>query len=176
MLTLRLLTTSDVEDLWPRLRLEDQEETIVLGSNPREALLMGAFDNMFVGISKGRAYAIETPGGDVIGAIGFTSTGYLWALSTRFNPAESRELFRRTPEIAFKLLYEAVDRGAIPSDGTLGNYIHAKNKPALRWLKASKCFDIDEEKEVDAKGETFYTFHSKPMDDVLSACASPFQH
>jgi hypothetical protein len=170
-ISLRRLTTADVEDLYPRLRVEDKEECIVLGSTPKEALLMGAFDNLFSGISKGRAYAITDETG-IIGAIGFTSSGYLWALSSKFSPSQARSLFKATPDITFRLVFEAIDKGAIQSDGILHNILHAKNTPALKWLRASKCFDVDLEDELAVGAEVFYNFKTKPIEEVLRACAS----
>lgn len=130
---------------------------------------MGAFDNLFSGISKGRAYAITDATG-VIGAIGFTSSGYLWALSSKFSPSQARALFKQTPEITFKLIFEAIDRGAIHKDGDLHNLLHARNTPALKWLRASKCFELNLEDELAVGNETFYTFKTKPIEEVLAAC------
>lgn len=164
MIELRLLTTADVEDLYPRLRLEDKEETICLGSNPREALLMGAFDNVFTGISNGRAYALVNPSRDglVIGAIGFTSSGYLWALSGKFTKGETMELFARTNEIVGDLLEEARKKGALfPGNAFLHNVIHARNKAAMKWLDRCGLFVLDRDNPIDCDGEVFYNFRTK---------------
>lgn len=168
MIELRLLTTDDVEDLYPRLRLEDKEETICLGSNPREALLMGAFDNYFSKISNGRAYALVS-NDIVIGAIGFTSSGYLWALSAKFTKSETMELFARTNEIVTMLLEEAEKKGALfmgagqhpASDSFLHNIIHSRNKPAIKWLERSGLFVIDRDNPVEVGQEVFYPFRTK---------------
>lgn len=165
---LRLLTTSDVEDLYPRLRLEDKEEVICLGSNSREALLMGAFDNVFSGISNGRAYALVTEEDQVIGAVGYSSSGFLWALCTKFSASEIRELFWRTPEILDFLVDEAKKRGALfKGDSFLHNMIHARNRPAMKWLEKSGRFAIDRENAIDVSGETFYSFRTL-MDHELA--------
>ena len=164
MIELRLLTTSDVEDLYPRLRLEDKEETICLGSNPREALLMGAFDNYFSKISNGRAYALVDPSAHytVIGAIGFTSSGYLWALSTKFTKSQTMELFARTNEIVTMLLEEAEKKGALfTGNSFLHNIIHSRNKPAIKWLERSGLFVIDRDNPVEVGQEVFYPFRTK---------------
>lgn len=160
MIELRLLTTADVEDLYPRLRLEDKEETICLGSNPREALLMGAFDNVFM-CSKGRAYALVNTEGTIIGAIGFTSSGFLWALSVKFSPAERRELFTRTTEIVERLLYEASKKGALfLGDSYLHNVIHGRNRVAMKWLDRCGLFALDRDNPIDVSGEVFYPFRT----------------
>lgn len=160
-ITLRILKTSDVEDLYPRLRIEDKEECIILGSNPREALIMGALDNIY-SASKGRAYAIISSENGLIGAIGFTSAGYLWALSTKFSFLDLKELWTRTPEITKRLLAEAKVNGVF-TDGFapyFHNIIHTRNKVALRWLQRSKVFGVFPESPVDVGGEVFYPFRT----------------
>jgi len=168
---LRLLTTDDVEDLYPRLRLEDKEETICLGSNPREALLMGAFDNLYMA-SLGRAYALVNPAGTVIGALGFTSSGFLWALSAPFSRSERRELFTRTREILDRLISEAGKRGAL-FEGFLHNLIHARNRVAIKWLERSGLFNIDLETPVEVGAEVFYTFRTKTPHERFPLIAVP---
>jgi hypothetical protein len=165
-ITLRLLTTSDVDDLWPRLRLEDKEECICLGNTPREALLMGALDNVF-SFSQGRAYALVEDD-IIIGALGFSCAGCLWALSTKFNTRQLRELFKRTPEFVLRLLKEAETTGALMHP-FLSNIIHARNKVAMRWMKASKCFNIGTDYEVASNDEIFYPFATKPISEILAA-------
>lgn len=170
-ITLRLLTMADVEDLHPRLRVEDKEETVCLGSNPRQALLMGAFDNVFLS-SRGRAYALVNPEGTVIGAIGFTSSGALWALSAKFTPSERRELFSRTDEIVERLLKEASEKRAFfsPDAPFLHNLIHARNKPAIKWLKWSELFRVEDGTPLEINGETFYYFRTlQPWELTLNA-------
>lgn len=162
---LRLLTTADVHDLHPRLRVEDQEECIVLGSNPREALLMGAFDNVFSGVSRGRAYAIESDKNGLIGAIGFTSTGYLWALSVKFALGDLRELYKRTSELHTRLLKEARENGVFQESPYMEPYfhniIHARNAISMKWLSRCGDFLVFLESPVDVGGQVFYPFRSK---------------
>lgn len=168
---LRLLTSADVDNLYPRLRIEDKEECIVLGSNPREALLMGAFDNLFSGISKGRAYAL-VDSGEIIGAIGFTSSGYLWALSTKFSQAQLRELWARTREITERLLKEATAKGAIDATQPyFHNIVHTRNKVALRWLQRSGLFAVFPENPVEVGDQLFYPFRSLLEHEMMPACA-----
>lgn len=193
---LKLLTTQDVEDLYPRLRIEDQEECIVLGSNPREALLMGAFDNVF-SVSRGRAYAlIDFPdrkcvnahdrcyeGGEcplcefvsepkIIGAIGFTSSGFLWALSCKFSLKQLRELWRRTPEITNRLIFEAKCKGVfIDMPAYFHNIVHSRNKTAMRWLKKCGLYQVSTEYPVDVGGEVFYPFRSLLPEEMKPVCA-----
>lgn len=171
---LRLLTTADVEDLYPRLRLEDKEECIVLGSNPREALLMGAFDNVF-SVSKGRAYAL-TENTIIIGAIGFTSSGYLWALSTKFSRSQLKELWLRTKEITHRLLSEARSKGVFSNDHAphFHNLVHTRNKVALRWLQKSGVFAVFPEREVEVGSDVFYPFRTLlpfEMKEPAATCA-----
>lgn len=161
MIELRLLTTADVEDLYPRLRLEDKEECIVLGSNPKEALLLGAFDNVFAGISRGRAYALVDDS-VVIGAIGFTSSGFLWALSTKFSKKQLRELWVRTKEITHRLLNEAKHKGVFTGEAApyFQNVVHTRNKVALRWLQKSGVFGVFPDGAVEVGEEVFYPFRT----------------
>ena len=158
-ITLRLLTTADVEDLHPRLRQVDKDETVCLGSNPREALLMGAFDNIFQA-SRGRAYAL-VDADTVIGAVGFSSAGYLWALSTDFSPSQRKELFFRTGELLEKLHSEARRRGALVDIPFFHNIIHSKNRVAIKWLERSGLFMVDRDNPIEHDGEVFYNFRSK---------------
>lgn len=171
---LRLLTTADVHDLHPRLRVEDQEECIVLGSNPREALLMGAFDNVFSGVSRGRAYAIISDKNGLIGAIGFTSTGYLWALSVKFALGDLRELYKRTPELHARLLKEARENGVFQESPYMEPYfhnvIHARNSTSMKWLAKCGDFLVFQENPIDVGGETFYPFRSKVPSEKIPAC------
>lgn len=159
-IAMRKLTMADVEDLHPRLRHEDQEECIVLGSNPREALIMGSFDNM-MSYSRGAAYALVKDD-IVIGAIGFTSSGFLWALSTKFSLATLRELWRRTPEITQFLLAMAIRRGVFPLGQPIyfQNVVHTRNKTALRWLQRSGLFRVFHEEPVEVGAEVFYPFRT----------------
>lgn len=180
---LRQLTAADVEDLYPRLRIEDQEECIALGSNPREALLMGAFDNVF-SVSRGRAYAlVDWPHGvcadddcyctpEVVGAIGFTSSGFLWALSCKFSSKQLRELWKRTPEITNRLIFEAKCKGVFMDlPAYFHNIVHARNKTAMRWLKKCGLYQVSEEYPIDVSGEVFYPFRSLLPEEMLPACA-----
>lgn len=161
-ITLRLFTTADVEDLYPRLRIEDKEECIVLGSNPREALIMGALDNVFSGASRGRAYALISAENGLIGAIGFTSSGYLWALSIKFAYGDLRELWKRTREITQRLLKEAHARGVFIGQtfAYFHNVIHTRNKVSIRWLQQSGLFGVFTDSPIDVGTEVFYPFRT----------------
>lgn len=142
------LTWGICRQLGKKIRPEDAIECLHKGYTPEMA--------MFSGIGTGEAYA-AFHGLSAIGAFGWTKEGRVWSLWAPLTKAESLSVLRQTPEWVSRMV-------AHSGRPFLDNKVHALNRKAIAWLKASKCFQVDREAEpVD--GQPYHYFSTRH--DVL---------
>lgn len=128
LLTPRALTWGLCRQLGKRIRPEDARECELKGYTPEMAMFAGCG-------TTGEAFAAmhgETP----IGAFGWTEAGRIWSLWANLTLAEAKCVLGQTPKWVSRMV-------AVSGRTYLDNWVHADNRKALAWLRASRCFGID---------------------------------
>lgn len=112
--------------LAPKVRHSDRLEC--LNENVYDALLYGTR-------SGGDAWSVREAE-TVIGAFGFTDHGTIWALFQDLSLRQSVQVLRHTPLWVAQMVRQS-------GRPFLFNFVHEDNKPALGWIEASRCFQVD---------------------------------
>lgn len=144
------LTQAHCDELAPNLRPMDRAEVEAHGYTARDALWYAQMDN--------HSHALMAARG-CVGAFGFTDMGTIWSLFAPLNNAEAFTLTKNTPAWVKWMLGQS-------GKMTLLNSVAVANVQAIKWLKASRCFDIDEAYEFHHGGLTWHPFQTKPLSEL----------
>jgi hypothetical protein len=140
-------------DLSERIRPGDRMECLSMGNSPLQALSTG--------IMTGKASAALRRSGACMGAFGWSFQGTIWSLwASDLTTKEKLQILRQTPEWVSSFVQTS-------GRDYLWNYVAANNIMGIAWLRASRCFWIeDDEPRLIVSGEPFYYFQTLP------ACAN----
>lgn len=142
------LTWEALLTLAPDIRYEDLVEC---EGRPYDAILRGSLPN-------GDAWVALSPDRP-LGVFGYSAdSARCWSLWTKLSRPEALAILRHTPLWAHTM----VRQSGLPK---LHNYVHTQNLPAIKWLEASGCFDINWTPTRDPKGTTtlpVYYFETTP--------------
>lgn len=97
-----------------------------------------------------------------VGCWGWTQRGAVWSYWTELDRVQSRELLRHTPQMVSEMLMDSTAVG-FPC---LENYVWEDNTAAIKWLRASKCFDISLDRDIILSNKRFHHFRTKPLEVV----------
>lgn len=124
-LVARPLTWEHCQALGPRLTPEEATEVSHSGLDPTQALAYG----LLFGFSRA---AVREDTAEPVGAYGYTPEGVIWSLWAPLTRKESVQVLRAAPTWIAGL----VARSGLPK---LHNAVSADNRPALRWLNATRA-------------------------------------
>lgn len=149
------LTWSSAKRFARVIRASDKVECYANGSTPERSLLWAT--------EHGPAWAAFEGDSQVpVGVWGWTEKGAIWSYWAELDRVQSRELLRRTPAMVAEMLEEARTIGWT----RLGNYVWEDNTAALAWLRASKCFDIELDRDTILANRRFHHFMTKTLEEV----------
>lgn len=123
----RPLELHDIPDIASRLRQADLDEIYAAGFPNAEICLT-------VGLTLGPV-ALVLEGDVPVGVFGFTHFGIVWSFWSNLTRAQSREILARTPEYVAAMVQRS-------GNDRLYNVVMTSNRHAVRWLRASGCFDM----------------------------------
>lgn len=144
------LKRTHCEQLIPHLRPMDRLEVEAHGYTPRDALWWAMMEEK-------RSHAIVAQRG-CIGAFGYTQPGVIWSLFAGLSNAEAFTITKNTVHWV---------RHMVQASGRpfLHNSVAVANIQAVKWLKASKAFFLDEREEYHFNGLSWHPFMTKPLAD-----------
>ena len=143
------LNYGHILSLAPRMRQADLLDLTVHGGDPEGALVSG--------LASGEAYAVLSDG-VVIGAGGWTVEGSIWTLWADLTTPQARELLRWAGRWARVL--------AIRSKRPLSNVFLRGNTLTERWLRLTRCVDIDYANPIHWQGRDYLAFRLKPLEEL----------
>ena len=127
----------------------DITECTLMGLTPEQALATALVT------TNDQAFAACLEDGAPVGAFGWTPQGAIWSLWVPLSPGIAREVLLRTPWwVAFMVASSGLKH--------LCNFVHTKNTRTIKWLKASRCFDLDSYISKTASGDYFYFQTKEP--------------
>lgn len=148
------LTLAHAAALAPRLRAEDVADLKDHGAGAEGALARAL-------VEEGEAWAIisrkEGWPDTVIGAGGWTATGYVWTLWADLSVGQARDVLRMAIPYARIL--------AIRSGRPLENWFREGNEATASFLRATGCVDFTEERAMIGD-RLFRRFKLKSLEDL----------
>lgn len=145
------LTIKAGEELAPTLRHMDRLEVTAHGFTPKDAL-------WFAAMNPSRSWALYGPDG-IIGAFGYSTLGTIWSLFTLLTPKECVVITKETP----RWVKAMVEDSGLP---TLANAVATANLQAVRWLKSSGAFTLNEARGYSFGGLNWLPFQTKPLSEL----------
>lgn len=164
MLIARTLTAQGAQDLQGAMRKADLTELAIVMSSPLEAMSLMLLDALSRG-SIGEAWEIINYTGPddmnhCVGAFGYHISGcQIYSLWAPLNRGQARQILKEMPKWV-KLL---VNRSRCT---VLSNLIHAGNRSAVKWLVASKCFEVDFKHPITISGRKMFYFQTRRLEEM----------
>jgi hypothetical protein len=148
------LTWPHCEALAPKVTPADAKECTRSGQTVLQALAAG----LFLG---GKAFAVVPEGHEdaPVGAFGFTCWHTVWSLWSKLTPRQSAQVLRETP-------YWVKGMAVRAKPHTLWNYADPDNTTAIKWLKASGAFHVDDHETFVANIGSSVYFETKAVRHV----------
>lgn len=141
------LTWEHCVALAPRISHEDTLECLAMGHTPIQALAGGCMLGEGFAVIRSDSY---TP----VGAFGWTTEGTIWSLWSELSPKESAQVLRDTGQWVRTLVMRS------PFE-ELHNHVATANGRALKWLRRSGAFWVQDEDAEDDRG--FLYFETRPL-------------
>lgn len=151
-----MLTPETAQEIARSMGTADAVECIASGLTPYAALLRGQ------ALGWARAVAVGPIKAPCIGALGWTyEERLIWSLWTENAKFHAQEIMKRAVPMIHAMI-EMAGPGIMP----LHNWVWSGNLPALAWIKATHCFDL--QPEILVQGRPFVPFFAKPLEELPS--------
>lgn len=124
------LSWASLVTLAPHIREADRLEC---GGDPVAALSFA----LTKGGGQSWEFRAKPQGGDIIGAFGWTKMGTVWFLSRELTFPQSKEILSATPQWVSMMIDHS-------GREFLENHVDCENRSAIKWIKRSNCFHLQE--------------------------------
>lgn len=151
----RRLTHLEMIELGVHLRETDREEVRIMGHEPATAIVRGFQSGYAFGVVR---HEDQRP----VAAFGVTDKNAIWMLCREgLTSLESLAILRHTP------LWVGHLKGLAEAP-TLYNFVPVDHEATIRWLEATKCFEVRKEVcfPMGVTGTLHYLFYTKEAADV----------
>lgn len=148
MIYTRPFTAAHARQLAPKIGEVDLKEIRLAGYPDAESALLS-------GLKVGPCWGVLDEG-EVLGVFGYSAQGIIWSFWSTLTKRQALTVLRHTRDYVSRM----VKRSGKP---ILVNAVLRENTPVLRWLEASKCFDLWN----DPSSPLIY-FHTKP--ELSASC------